>query len=109
MPETFAIDNKICHELLSLKLSPPAMEEVLLKKGILAEHISEYLSEIKRMRNTKRRSIGFVCMVAGAFLGFLSCVLSITHALPGMFNLTFYGLTSLAVCVVVLGLYYVFE
>jgi hypothetical protein len=109
MPETFSIDNNICTELLLLKLSNTDMEAALLKKGILAEHIAAYLNEIKRMRNAKRRSIGFVCMAAGAFLGFLSCVLSITHAIPGMFDFIFYGLTSLAVCVVVLGLYYVFE
>jgi hypothetical protein len=109
MPETIAFDDNICRELLSSKLSAPSMEQALLKKGILAEHIADYLKEIKRIKNAKRRSTGFVCMAAGAFLGFLSCVLSITHAIPGMFEFIFYGLTTMAVCIVVLGLYYVFE
>lgn len=109
VPETFAIDESICQQILSLKPAPGSVEQELYKRGIQAAYIAKYMEEIKRMRNAKRRSTGFVCMAAGAFLGFLSCVLTITHALPHMFDFIFYGLTTVAVCVVVLGLYYVFE
>ena len=109
MSETFVIDEKICREVLSLNLTADAVVEELRKKGINPAQISEYQNEIKRMRNERRRSTGFVCMAIGAFLGFLSCVLTITHAMPHMFDFIFYGLTTAAVCLVVLGLYYVFE
>ncbi len=109
MSETFVIDENICRQVLSLKLTPDAAAEELHKKGIHPNYVSEYLHVIKRIRNARRRSTGFVCMAAGAFLGFLSCVLTITHALPHMFDFIFYGLTTAAVCIVVLGLYYVFE
>ncbi len=109
MTETIAIDESICQRVLSLKPSADSIEQELHKLGIHPEQIGEYVKAIKRMRDAKRRSVGFVCMAAGAFLGFLSCVLTITHALPDMFNFVFYGLTSVAVCIVVLGLYYVFE
>lgn len=109
MSEIFVIDENICRQMLSLKLTPTALEEELHKKGIDPAYIGEYQKEIKRIRYAKRRTTGFVCMAAGAFLGFLSCVLTITHALPHMFDFIFYGLTIAAVCIVVLGLYYVFE
>lgn len=109
MADTFAIDENICRQVLSVKPSAEGIEQELHKLGIHAGQIGEYVKAIRRMRNAKRRSVGFVCMAVGAFLGFLSCVLTITHALPGMFNVVFYGLTTAAVCIVVLGLYYVFE
>ncbi len=109
IPVTFTIDENICRQVMSLKLAPGAVEEALLEMGVQPAHINGYQQEIKRMRYAKRRSTGFIFMAAGAFLGFLSCVLSITHAIPGMFDFIFYGLTSVAVCIVVLGLYYVFE
>lgn len=109
MSETFVINENICRQLLSLKLTPAAVEEELHRKGIDPAYIGEYQKEIKRIRYVQRRSTGFVCMAAGAFLGFLSCVLTITHALPHLFDFIFYGLTIAAVSIVVLGLYYVFE
>ena len=109
MSETFLIDENICRQVLSLKLSGDTLEAELHKRGVAAEHMAEYLNSIKKMRNERRRSTGFICMATGAFLGFLSCVLTITHALPHMYDFIMYGLTSIAVCIVVLGLYYVFE
>jgi hypothetical protein len=103
------IDETICQELLSAGLTPEAVKTALESKGIQTENISIYLEAIKKMRCAKKRSNGFICMALGAFLGFMSCVLTITHALPDMFDFIFYGLTTLAVCIVVFGMYCVFE
>lgn len=109
MPAAVNIDETICEQLLSSNITPEAAKTALKSKGIDSENIDAYLEAIKRMRCAKRRSLGFICMCVGAFLGFLSCVLTITHALPGMFEFIFYGLTILAVCIVVYGMYCVFE
>lgn len=109
MSETVTIDERICQELLLSKTSSESIEHELHKMGIKAEHVADYLKAIRKIRNAKRQTTGFICMAAGAFLGFISCVLTITHALPGMYDFIFYGLSSVAVCIVVLGLYYVFE
>lgn len=109
MAELIMIDETVCQQVLSSKYTAESMEQELFKMGIKAEHVAEYLKAIRKMRNAKRQTTGFLCMAAGALLGFLSCVLTITHALPGMYDFIFYGLTSFAVCIVVLGLYYVFE
>ena len=109
MQESFTVNEAICRQVLSSHLAAEAVEASLLAKGIDADNMAAYLDAIKRMRYAKRRNTGFIFMAAGAFLGFLSCVLTITHALPNMFEFIFYGLTTIAVSMVVLGLYYVFE
>ncbi|MFM6926743.1 MAG: hypothetical protein ACKOU7_14640 [Ferruginibacter sp.] len=109
MAEMITIDETICQQVLSSKPAAESIEQELSKLGIKAEHVAEYLKAIRKIRNARRQTTGFLCMAAGALLGFLSCVLTITHALPGMYDFVFYGLTSVAVCIVVLGLYYVFE
>jgi nucleotidyltransferase/DNA polymerase involved in DNA repair len=109
MVETIAIDEAVCQQVLSSGTTAESIEQELHKMGIKTEHVAEYLKAIRKLRNAKRQSTGFICIAGGAFLGFLSCVLTITHALPDMFHFVFYGLTTLAVCIVVLGLYYIFE
>jgi len=97
MPAAVIIDKTICQELLSSNLTPEAVKTALESKGIQTENISYYLEAIKKMRCAKKRSNGFLCMGIGAFLGFISCVLTITHALLNIYDSVFFGLTSLAV------------
>lgn len=110
MKEALPVNESICQQLLSSGLNAEAIQASLKEKGISGDNlVKAYLDAIKKMRYAKRRNTGFLCMAGGALLGFLSCVLTITHVMPHMFDFIFYGLTSLAVCIVVLGLYYVFE
>jgi hypothetical protein len=109
MQETFIPDEYICQQVWSLKLPPGDVEQELMKRGITTGQMPGYLEAIKKIRYAKRRSTGFICMAAGALLGFISCVLTISHALPHMYDFIMYGLTTIAVSIVVLGLYYVFE
>lgn len=86
----------------------------LLKEKLAGEGHDEVsmdllVSEFKKLRNAKRQSIGFVLMAIGAFLGLLSCLLTIFNPFPELFNLVLYGLTSVAVIVAFVGLYYIFE
>lgn len=86
----------------------------LLKEKLAGEGHDEVsmdllVREFKKLRNAKRQSIGFVTMAIGAFLGLLSCLLTIFNPFPELFNLVLYGLTSVAVIVALIGLYYVFE
>ncbi|MBK8611186.1 MAG: hypothetical protein IPL84_14900 [Chitinophagaceae bacterium] len=86
-----------------------AMEEELRLRGFTADLISEMLEKVKKKRMAKRQSAGFIYMAAGAFLGFLSCVFSIAGIFPDQIGFVLYGLTTIAVLLVVLGLYFVFE
>jgi hypothetical protein len=67
------------------------------------------LREFKKLRNAKRQNIGFILMAIGAFLGLMSCLLTILNPFPELFGFTLYGLTSIAIIVAFVGLYYIFE
>lgn len=57
----------------------------------------------------KKQFNGFFCMGLGAFLGFISCVLSLTNPIPELYNVILYGLTSIAILIIVVGMYFLFE
>lgn len=83
--------------------------EVLQNLRQDALSVEEKLKLSRKDRIAKRQTTGFVYMVVGAFLGFLSCVFTITNLFPGATGFVLYGLTSIAVLLVVAGLYFVFE
>lgn len=103
------IDGDIIQQWISARLEPSAVEKELIAKGLDAETILMHLKEFKRIRNSKRQFNGFVCLGLGAFMGFISCVLSIINPVPELYNFILFGLTSVAVLIVFAGLYFLFE
>lgn len=57
----------------------------------------------------KRGKTGLNCLLIGALLGFISCVLSILNPVPDLYYHILYGLTSVAISVIFVGLYCIFE
>lgn len=104
-----SVDTAIIQQWMTSKRDPKTIEEELDNKGLDKDAIAACLKEYKRLRNAKRQFTGFVCMGIGAVLGFISCVLTVANVFPGLFNAFLYGLTVLAVIIVFIGLYFVFE
>jgi hypothetical protein len=48
-------------------------------------------------------------MALGAFLGFLSCVLTLANPIPELHNLILFGFTSVGILIIMVGMYFVFE
>lgn len=109
MSYSASIDQEMIRQWITQKLTIEAIEEKLKEKGLDAASITEHIREFRRLRNESRRFIGFICMGGGAFLGFVSCVLTIINPAPDMYHWFLYGLTTIAICVVMYGLYLVFE
>lgn len=109
MSNSLAIDAGTIEQWLVAKREPKAIEAELNGLGHDADYVAAHLKEFKRLKNAKRQFTGFILMAVGAFLGFISCVLSITNPIPGLFNVILYGLTMVAILIIVLGLYYVVE
>jgi hypothetical protein len=103
------INKELLQQWVTDKLDPQDVEKVLKEEGFEASDISEYLKAYKKLKNENRQFIGFICAGLGAFLGFISCVLSIVNPIPELYNLILFGLTSLAIIIIVVGLYLVFE
>lgn len=109
MPGTASFDEGIFQQLLGSALSAKEMEDRLNAEGVDAQTIAEFLKKVKQHRLAKRQSTGFMYMAAGALTGFLSCVFAIGNVFPDFSGFILYGLTSIAVLLVMAGLYLVFE
>lgn len=86
----------------------------LIKKSLLADGLDEdaidaNLKEFRKLKNAKRQFIGFIVLGSGATLGFISCVLSVLNPVPELYYWFLYGITSLALVLIFLGLYFIFE
>jgi hypothetical protein len=87
--------EKVHHELRAL--------------GLEGEAIDLHLGEFKKQVHARRLNTGFMLSGLGAFIGFISCVLTITNPAPELYYWILYGLTSIAVCIICWGLYYILE
>jgi hypothetical protein len=103
------IDQSVLQQWVAAKLDVSAVEEKLQDMGLDDESISTQLKNYKRLCNAKKQFMGFAFMAVGAFLGFISCVLSIINPIPELYNLILFGLTSVAIIVIFIGMYCVFE
>ena len=90
-------------------LGPGAIEAELSAKGMDTEAISAHVEAYRKFKIARKQFVGFFCMGFGAFLGFLSCVLSLVNAVPELYNLILFGLTSVAILIIVIGMYFLFE
>jgi len=109
MSQTLSINATVIQQWLDQKLDAQAIQNNLSTLGWDDETIVSHLREFKRMKYAKRRTTGFVYLALGAFLGFISCVLTLINPIPALYNLILFGLTSLAILIICLGLYYVLE
>jgi hypothetical protein len=109
MPYSGNIDNALLRQWNMSSLEPQAIEAELIAKGMDVEAINAYVEAYKKFKIARKQFLGFFCMGLGAFLGFLSCVLTLVNAIPGLYNLILFGLTSVAILIIVIGMYFLFE
>lgn len=94
---------------LSLNYSAEQVASELQTKNLDAETIEHYVKEYKKQRSSKQQFNGFIYLGIGAFLGFVSCLLSILNPFPDLYYPILFGFTGLAICVIMAGLYFIFE
>ncbi len=104
-----SFDKSILQQWINEKLDAVAVEEKLKSIGFSAEEISSHIKEYKKLRSAKRQFRGFVFLGIGAFLGFVSCTLTLINPIPSLYYHILYGLTSVSMTFIFLGLYFVFE
>lgn len=85
------------------------LETELISKEYDDITIAEIIAAYKKQRTAKRQFNGFICLGLGAFLGFVSCLLSIFNPFPEYYYGILFGFTAFAIAIIVLGLYLVFE
>jgi hypothetical protein len=103
------IDMEMIQHWMKEKLDMKAVEERLQQTITDKETKDAYIRIYKQLRNVKRQTRGFMFSGLGAFIGFAGGILSVLNPVPELFYFFLFGLTSLAVILVVLGLYFLFE
>ena len=109
MPDAPTINASTIEQWINEKLNAEQLQHKLTALGWEEETIAKYVKEFKKVKYEKRRQQGFIYMAAGAFFGFLSCVLALINPIPELHDWFLYGLTSFAFIIAFLGLYFIFE
>lgn len=108
MPLT-TIDKDLLKQWLTSHLSITDVEKELQTKGMDNADIELYVKAFKKERLTKRQNRGFILLSTGAFLGFLSFLLTAANFIPSMHNFFLYGITLFSIAFILMGLYYILE
>lgn len=109
MTYPFTVDKVVLEQWATQKLAPETITGMLRERGVDPDSITNHLRAYKKLRNAKRQFTGFACMALGAFLGFVSCVLTLANPFPELYSLILFGLTSVGILIIVAGMYLVFE
>ncbi|MEN9684556.1 MAG: hypothetical protein RLZZ28_342 [Bacteroidota bacterium] len=96
-------------EWLNNKPDFQKIRKELADQGLDEETITGYIQTFNKIKRDKTRFTGFLILGLGAFLGFISCMLSVTNPIPALYYWILYGLTSLAIVIIFVGLYIVLE
>lgn len=103
------INENLVQQWVSENVDLPSIEQKLRSMGMNDESIAEHLTAYKKARYAKRSSNGFIFLAAGSVLGFISCLLSLTNPVPELYYWILYGLTGIAVTIIFIGLFLIFE
>ena len=103
------IDKDLLQQWLVQKMEPQAITESLQRQGHDETMVNAYLKAYRKLKNEKKQFIGFLVTGLGAFIGFISCVLSLTNPIPELYDFILFGVTSFAILLIVAGMYLVFE
>jgi hypothetical protein len=109
MTALHSINRQILKQWVDGNFSDKEVEQQLQQLQLSETEIELYLMEYKKQKLQKRTTLGITCFVAGGFIGFLSCILTIANPFPELYNTILFGLTSLAILVIFAGLYFLFE
>ena len=91
------------------KRTPEEIRQQLSHAGHDLSSIDLHLGAYRKTKLEKRQWNAFLLLGLGALLGFISCVLSLINPVPELYGWILYGLTSIAILIIVAGLYLLFE
>jgi hypothetical protein len=93
----------------SRSMTEEMISRELQEKGYDSLQITELIQHYKKKCCEDRQSTGFIVTGIGAFLGFISCVMTMLDLIPEFRGFMLYGLTGIGVTIAFIGLYLIFE
>ncbi|MBN8702155.1 MAG: hypothetical protein J0M08_03765 [Bacteroidetes bacterium] len=107
--QTTKIDSAIIKKWIDTNLELDAIKKSMLALEMDNESIELHIAHYKKTKNSQRQFVGFIWLGIGAFMGFLSCILSILNPIPDLYNWILYGFTTISIILIFVGLYFLFE
>ncbi len=91
-------------------MSDTQIEAELLATGADERHVIAMLTEIKKLRNARKTANGLIYILIGAVTCLLSCILTMTSSYSNSnFSLILYGITTIGIIIVFIGLMKIFN
>jgi hypothetical protein len=110
MSATLSLRQELLQQWMRERASAEAIRTQLQAEQADESTIEAYVAAFKKSCTEARLWRGFLCIAIGAFIGFLSFLLTFLEALPeSWYAFTFFGLTTAGISVICLGLYYLLE
>jgi hypothetical protein len=109
MSDSSTINSSLIQQWITDNLDQQKITSELQQQGLASESIEAYLREYNKAKIAKRQAMGGYYLAAGSILGFISCLLTMTNPIPSLYYVILYGLTSVVVVLICIGLYLVFE
>ncbi len=103
------VNTAAIQQWINEKLDTQRVKEKLTAMGFDEETASLHLKEFKKIKYGKRQVAGFIYLAIGSVLGFISCLLTVFNPVPELYYWILFGLTSIAIVIAFLGLYYLLE
>lgn len=101
--------NNFIQQWVNEKSNAETIRQQLSAQGFSEEDILSHLNLFKKAVYQKKQTKGFIILASGALLGFVSCVLTLTNPIPELYNWILYGLTSVALALIMWGLILILE
>ena len=103
-----AINNATIQSWIDNRLTIESVEQSLISNGYETDEIQDYIQQFKKIKNSNKLITGIVIMGIGAFMGFLACVIAMINPMPDIQDFFLFGLTLVAVGLMIYGMYLVF-
>jgi len=96
--------------LINRGLRDDEIQKILFEQYQDDYHVINLMKEVKSLRNSRKTSTGLILILIGAAMLLTSCVLTLTGSYTqGTFNMVLFGLTTMGICIVFIGLARIFS
>lgn len=101
--------HRLANQLFESGVEIEKIREQLFQKGIDEHDLNRVMLSLKNLNQVKRRERGLVLIISGSFLLAVAGVLAVFMFGEDNFRIALYGLTSIGLVVLMLGMYYIFN
>jgi hypothetical protein len=109
MTQSNYVNSSTIQQWLVDNIDIDRINEILVNQGHDCNSIDEHIKAFNKAKIQQRQMKGLIYMGIGACIGFLGCVMALINPSHEIYYVSLYGLTTIAVTVAFIGLYYLLE